>query len=331
MDLGHPVQCFGSGIPPALRFLELIPQGAVIDAPRQPLLPQSAVHMLLPGLTPDPDVLPRVPFPGLDWIQPQACGPAERQHHVGMEVSWIVPLFYDRVMECQIRHHPPRHKLLANEQSHQLQTLKVGELMRQRHVDLPRQLGIWPGLHALDGVPERRTILQPVRRVLRRQDFAVGDTAPVSIAGCRTRSFADQVLSRPVCRSRHGIVGALPLRSILVAPALPATKDLHTEMIDRHRRGLDIVSAWSPLRWRTYVSPECISALLRFFLFSCLHHWSIFAILAQGCVATASLAAATKSSAPAAEWLGSGLAGKCMHPRKNSPPGGKPPVPPSSD
>ncbi len=139
-------------------------------------------------------------------------------------------------MQRKVRHHAAAHELLAHEVLHQRATLLGGQLMRQRSVDLARQLGIDAGLHFLHRGPQLLAVGQPGRRVLGHHDLAMGHPLAAAVVVGLAAALVAQFLAGPVGRRGHGIVRPLLRRPVQVLAALAPPQHLGREVIDRQRR-----------------------------------------------------------------------------------------------
>lgn len=155
MDLGQPVETDGSGpVAAPLRLHLLREQAAVIDAHRQARSSQRGVLMRSPGFAPSRQHVVAVPGAGLHPSQPIRLRLAKREKNVRMVIAGIVALLGNRPMDGNVGHHALRHELLGDERPDQREPLRVRELVRQRHVDLARELRVAPLLVPLHVVPQ---------------------------------------------------------------------------------------------------------------------------------------------------------------------------------
>lgn len=136
---------------------------------------QSLVDMAFPLLAPTPKQRPVVPA-ALLVTEPIAVNFSQGKHHVHMRVTPI-PLAVG-VVDSEIRDHPARDELVADEASNQIKLLVSSEFMRQRKLDLSTKLGVPALLGALNGIPKCFSVQHPARCLPRGHDLLVHDTMP---------------------------------------------------------------------------------------------------------------------------------------------------------
>lgn len=197
-------------------------------------------------------------------MQPGLGRFAQGQHDVGVEVARIVAALGHRLMQREVRHHAAAGELLANERLDHGAALVAAQLVRQRDVDLPGQLGVGTVLHPLDCVPELLAIGQPRRPAFGHDDLAMRHAAAVAVVLDLAGALVFQLLAGPVGGSRDSVVGPLFRRPVQILAALAPPQDLGGKMIDRQGRtphqhlspAGDTIAAPGliPVRRRTYVA-----------------------------------------------------------------------------
>jgi hypothetical protein len=92
----------------------------------------------------------------------------------------VIPLAPRRV-QGNVSHHATIYELRLCVVADQGNTLRMGQLVGQGHTDLAGDLTVLAGLGFLDAVPQLGSVMDPIRRVIRCEDFGVIDTAPCGV------------------------------------------------------------------------------------------------------------------------------------------------------
>ena len=175
VDFRRAIQLGGAGHVLALQgVVPLRHKGAVVNPHLPPRARQRGIAGHRPFGPPQIQQLLAVPFPCLHGIQSVRGCPAQCQHDMGMVIVAALPLLRHGVMQGDVRHHAPVHKMPLHEAAHQLQPLCGVQLVRQRHIELAGKLGVGALLHALDRAPQQLPVFQPRRRTHRHHDFGMG-------------------------------------------------------------------------------------------------------------------------------------------------------------
>ena len=124
------------------------------------------------------------------------------QQNVGVMIA-LVPLAPRRV-QGDISHHATVHELRLCVVADQGDPLPMGQLVGKGHTNLAGDLAVLAGLGFLDAVPQLGSVTDPIRRVVRGEDFGVIDTAPRRIIEGQPGTAIFDPLGHAIGRSRRG-------------------------------------------------------------------------------------------------------------------------------
>lgn len=153
---------------------------------------------------------------------------------MGVKVARVVPALGHGVVQGEVGYHAARRELIADIRLHQLAPRISRQLVRQRDVDFPCQLGVRTGFHPLDRVPKFLAVGQPRRAALGHDDLAVRHALLAAVVLGLVLALVAQLLPCPIGRCRHGVVGLALGAAIQGFAALAAPQHLRAEMINRH-------------------------------------------------------------------------------------------------
>ena len=97
------------------------------------------------------------------------------QQNMGVMVALVARA--PRRVKGDVSHHATVHELRLRVVADQGDTLRMGQLVGQSHAHLAGDLAVLAGLGFLDPVPQLGSVMDPIRRVVRCEDFGVIDAA----------------------------------------------------------------------------------------------------------------------------------------------------------
>ena len=109
-----------------------------------------------------------------------------------------------RRVQGDVRHHATVNELLLRIVADQGDTLRMGQLVGEGHADLAGDLAVLAGLGFLDAVPQLGSVTDPIRRVIRCEDFGVIDTAPCRVIEGKPGAAVFDTLRYTIGDSRRG-------------------------------------------------------------------------------------------------------------------------------
>ena len=198
---------------PLKRFVALRHEGPVIHAILDAGAFKGSIAVPRPRLAPALKNLDLIPVAVLGGEAP--AGHAAPVGHAALcihltggqqDVGVMVALVADppRRVQGDVSHHATIHELAAHELPHQLKPLRMGQFGGQGHADLAGDLAVLAGLGFLDAVPQLGSVTDPIRRVIRCEDFGVIDTAPCRVIEGKPGAAVFDPLGHAVGRCRRG-------------------------------------------------------------------------------------------------------------------------------
>ena len=151
-----------------------------LDGDALPLLPVSAVHLLLSGGLVDNRNARTVFIQGVFLLLlccplPVGLKATGGQHDVGMGIA--LAIIMDGVVSC----HSPVDEVLLDVALQQFDLLLPGQLPGKGYFHFPGKLGVAGLFDLVDGVPERCPVREFSRGIFRQHDFAVDDAALLGV------------------------------------------------------------------------------------------------------------------------------------------------------
>ena len=130
------------------------------------------------------------------------------QQNMGMMVALVARA--PRCVQGDVGHHAPVHEMIAHERPHQRHPLVVGQLGGQGHADLAGDLAVLAGLGFLDAVPQLGSVADPIRRVVRGENFGVINTGARRVIEGQPGAAVLDALGHAVGDGRRGAAALAP-------------------------------------------------------------------------------------------------------------------------
>ena len=109
-----------------------------------------------------------------------------------------------RRVQGDVSHHATVHELRLCVVANQGDTLRMGQLVGQGHADLAGDLAVLAGLGFLDAVPQFGSVTDPIRRMVRRENFSVINAAPRRVIEDKPGAAVFDALGHAVGNCRRG-------------------------------------------------------------------------------------------------------------------------------
>ena len=182
-------------------------------------LSQPFVDVACPALAPCLDQFGAVPVAHL-LAEPVFAYLAHGEHDMGMRLGETVRAHIP--MDIEVGDHAAIHELGPHKVPGKLDTLLLVQFVRDRELDLARELRVLAQFGCLDLVPQGRAVAEPFGRTLGQHHFGMDDTRLVGEVVRTIQSIIVEPLGGTVGGGGHR------------ARSRAARNDFCREMVDRH-------------------------------------------------------------------------------------------------